>query len=76
MLVTKNIAKLNDNNCRNIVEYLSQGLTAIESFKLETKKCRHNPNKIIAYKYRNDKWYWIFKLLEMELNEIQNIQSY
>lgn len=75
MIVRNNIAKLNDNNCRNINYYMDQGLSAIESFDLELKKNRHNPNKIIGYEQRNDKWFWLFKLLEMELNEIQCMRT-
>ncbi|NFO58596.1 hypothetical protein FDB39_17435 [Clostridium botulinum] len=74
MVVRNNIAKLNDNNCRNIVEYMNSGLSALESFNLEFKKNRHNPYKIKGLEIRNDKWFWIFKVYEMELNEIQSIQ--
>jgi len=75
LVVIHYIAKLNDNNCKNISEYMGQGLSAMESFDLEAIKNRHNPKKIKGYEYRTDKWFWIFKLLELELNELQSIQS-
>ena len=75
MVVRKNIAKLNDNNCKNICSYLSQGLSITDAFCAETRRNRHNPDKIKAYEYRNDKWYWLFKLLDSEQNMVQYTQS-
>lgn len=75
MIVIKNMIKLNDNNCKNIEDYMNLGLTVTESFNLEVKKNRHNINKIKGVYYRTDKWFWITKLLEMELKEKQFLQS-
>lgn len=75
-MVRNYIAKLNDNDCKQVIDYMNLGLNATESFFKLLKKNRHNPNKIIGYEYRNDKYFWIFKILEMELNsEQQYIQT-
>lgn len=78
MIVKNNIVKFNDNNCKNINNYMCQGLSTIQSFDFEIRKNRHNPNKIIGYEYRYDKWHWLFKLLEIELEDMKSkcIQSY
>ncbi len=73
MVVNNYIAKLNDNNCANIISYMNQGLTATESFTKELKKNRHNPKLIKGFERRNDKYFWIFAFLEEEMNE-QKIQ--
>ena len=75
MVVRNNIAKLNEDNCKNIIDYIEQGLTTIQAFKLEFKKTRNNFEKIKSIQYKNDKYFWIFKILEMEMKEIQLIQS-
>lgn len=72
MVVRHYIAKLNDNNCRNINTYLEQGMSALEAFDLEAKKNRNNPKKIKGYEIRTDKWNWLFVLLNMELESMQS----
>lgn len=69
MIVKDGVVKLNDNNCRNINNYMCQGLSTIEAFYLETRKNKYNPSKIIGYEYRNDKWYWLFQLFQTELSK-------
>lgn len=72
MVVRHCVAILNDNNCRNINSYLEQGMSALESFNLEAKNNGINPNKIIGYEIRTDKWNWLFCLLDIELKEVNN----
>jgi len=79
-LVVRNyIAKLNSNNCLNIIYYIEQGLTVIDSFNKELKKNRHNPKLIKGFERRTDKYFWIFSMLEIEMskqNKIQYVQTY
>ena len=75
LVVRNHIAKLNDNNCKNISEYIGQGLSATEAFNLELKKNRHKPSKIKGCYYMKNKWNWIVSLLEMEMKENQLIQT-
>lgn len=70
MIVKNHIAKLNDNNCRNIIQLMNSGLEPIESFKIEFKKNKHNFDKIKGIEIRNNKYYWIFSLLNMELQSL------
>lgn len=70
MRVRHNIAKLNDNNCRNIVNLMNAGIDVIEALKIECKRTRNNYNKLIGIEVRNDKYYWIFALLNMELQSL------
>ena len=77
LLIVKNyIAKLNDNNCINIISYMNQGLSTIESFTKELKRNRHNPLLIKGFERRTDKYFWIFSMLELEMNEVQCTQTY
>jgi len=46
------------------------------AFTQEIKNNRHNPNKINSIEYRNDKYYWIFKLLEIEQTSIHKFITY
>ena len=69
IIVKQNIAKFNNNNCKNVIHNLNQGITITDAFTQEIKNNRHNPNKINSIEYRNDKYYWIFKLLEIEQNK-------
>ena len=75
MVVNNKVAKLNDNNCINIISYMDQGLSSIESFNKELRKNRHNPKLINGFERRKDKYSWIFSLLELDLNEIQYTQT-
>lgn len=75
-MVRNYIAKLNDNDCRQVIEYMNLGLNATESFFKLLKKNRHNPFKIQSIENRNDKYYWIFKLLEIEMKELNSEQQY
>lgn len=72
MVVKHNIAKLNDNNCRNIIELMNTGLNAIEAFKIECKRTRNNYNKLKGVEARNDKYYWIFALLSLEFQSLKS----
>lgn len=75
MIVKNYIAKFNDNDCKNIINNIETGLSTYEAIKLIMKKNRHNPNRIKGIEYKDDKYFWIFKMLEMEMNEIQCVQS-
>ena len=69
MVVKNSVVKLNKNDCKSINNYMLQGWSARESFEKEVIRNGYDPDTIIGYEYRNDKWYWLFKLLEKELNE-------
>jgi len=75
MVVNNHMAKLNDNNCRNVATYIGQGLSVTDAFCMEVKRTRNNPKHIYAYEYRNDKWFWLFKFLDSEQNMIQYTES-
>jgi len=70
IIVKNHTAKFNDNNCKNVIHNLNQGITITDAFTQEIRNNRHNPNKITNIDYRNDKYYWIFKLLEIEQTSI------
>lgn len=69
LIVRKHIAKFSNKDCKKVIEYMNQGYSVIESFEKVIQKCRHNPLFIIGIEVRNDKYFWIFKLLEQELNQ-------
>ena len=75
MIVRNYIAKLNNNNCNNVISYMNQGLSAILAFDTELRKNRHNPKLINGFERRNNKYFWLFSMLEMEMNEIQCTQT-
>lgn len=64
--ITNGIAKFNDNNCKQVIENYSQGLSITESFLTEIKRNNNNPKIINTIQSRKDKYYWIFKLLQTE----------
>lgn len=68
MIVRKHIAKFNNNDCVKVINLMNQGYSVIESFEKVIQKCRHNPLFIKGIEVRNDKYFWIFKLLEEEQN--------
>ena len=70
MLVKNHIAKLNDNNCKNIINLMNQGIEIIDAFKIECKRTKNNFNKLNGIEIRDDKYYWIFSLLNMELQSL------
>lgn len=70
MVVRNGIVKLNDNNCKNIIKSMNSGIDVIDSFKIEFKRNRNNFDKITGIEIRNDKYYWIFSLLNIELQSL------
>lgn len=75
MVVRFYVAKLNDNDCERVADYIGEGMSALEAFDLVAKKNRNNPKLIKGYETRNDKWFWIFKLLDAELNSNNSTQA-
>jgi len=76
IIVKNHTAKFNDNNCKNVIHNLNQGIAITDAFTQEIKNNKHNPSKINSIEYRNDKYYWIFKLLEIEQTSTHKYNTY
>lgn len=70
LIVKNHIAKLNDNNCKNIIKLMNTGIDVTEAFRAECKRTRNNFDKLKGIKIRNDKYYWIFALLNIEFQSL------
>lgn len=77
MKVIKNgneyMACLNNNNCKNVIHNMDCGMNVIDAFKKEIKRAGHNPKVVNTIQSRNDKYYWIFTLLEYAYKKPQYI---
>lgn len=68
------IAKLNRDECGQVVALLDSGYDIKNSFEKVIRKSRNNPNIITKFEFYNNKYHWIFRLHRLVNNvEIEAI---